>query len=136
MKLRVYFVVLSLVSSIVLLSCASVPSVSSFKDFNSLNDINLWIHNTIRYDNVYKSIYTVQTPATTLSLRSGCCYDMCQLFAYLAKESGWDVKIVPISTPEGYHTIIDAGSAGYYDPTWGDWFGYNLPKGWSITTWD
>jgi len=134
MKLRAYFVVLSLVS-IVLLSCVSTPSISSFSDFRSLQDINLWINGSISYDGIYKDVDTVQAPETTLSTREGSCFDMCKLFVYLAKESGWTVKIIPIQTKTGYHTIIDAGSSGYFDPTSGEWLGYRLKEGWIITTW-
>jgi hypothetical protein len=122
-----------LLAALLFVSCASLPTVMPDR-FQSLSQINEWVYDNIRYDNVKDDTDTVARAETTLQTRQGTCFDMCVLMQYLAKQSGWTVKVLPIDTGTGYHVIVDAGSLGYYDPTNDRYLGYSLPKGWKVTT--
>lgn len=122
------------VLSLSFFSCATMPS--SMPDrFTSLSDINEWVYDNIRYDNVKDDTDSVSAPEITLQTRQGTCFDMCKVFQYLAKQNGWTVSLLPVETKTGYHVVVDAGSLGLYDPTNDRYLGYSLPSGWSKTTW-
>ena len=133
MKQIISFIVLILLIVLVFLfssSCSTMPEPVQAK-YYSMNEINDWIYNNIDYDNIRKSTSTVQSPETTLQMRSGSCYDMCKLFIYLADKSGWhDVRLCAIILPNGnYHMMVYTGT-GIYDPTNDKYIGYHLPDGW------
>jgi len=132
--LVVVLIIVAILLALLLSSCSTLPTVTDYSSFQSLADINDFIHYNIKYKGEYKDLDTVQSPETTLATRQGVCLDDCVLFVYLAKLSGWTVKVLPVQTTTGYHTIVDAGSSGYYDPVAGTFLGYSLPKGWSVTT--
>lgn len=132
--LVVVVIIIVIFLALLLSSCSTLPSVTDYSSFSSLADINDFIHHNIEYVGEWKDTDTVQSPETTLATRKGVCFDDCTLFVYLAKLSGWTVKVLPVQTTTGYHTIVDAGSSGYYDPVSGTFLGYSLPKGWSVTT--
>lgn len=127
----------------VLSSCATAPRTMTFRDvpsFDDTNSINEWIYRNVKYDGIKKSIDEVQSPEVTLMRGSGVCIDMCSLFVYLADKNGFGFmqpKMVPVEAGKGhFHVIVDCGPAGFYDPTNGNYLGYELPKGWKVTTWD
>lgn len=131
----VIIILLVVIFALLMSSCATIPDTApDYASFHSLREINEWVYGSIRYDGVYKDEDTVQSPQTTLSIRHGTCFDKCVLFVWIAKQSGWSVKVLPVETKTGYHVVVDCGSSGIYDPTNGTFLGYNLPSGWKITT--
>lgn len=127
--------------SIVLSGCMTTQrSFGAAPAFDTPSQINDWVYDNIQYSNVYKTIDECQDPEYTLQTRQGVCIDMCALFVYLAEINGYGFMkphMVPIDTGKGgYHVIVDCGPSGYYDPTNDRRIGYELPKGWKVTTWD
>lgn len=125
----------------ILSGCATVPkSFGAVPAFDTPQQINDWIYDNIRYSGVNKTIDDYQSPEYTLQTRQGVCIDMCALFVYLAEANGYGFmrpRMVPVEIGKGrYHVIVDCGPSGYYDPTNDNWLGYELPKGWKVTTWD
>jgi hypothetical protein len=108
------------------MSCVSTPTAQPAP--YALTDINEWIYYNIKYDNVARTTDTVQAPDVTLSKMSGSCLDMSVLFIEMS-DSAVELFGVVIDGSK-YHMMVVSKTLGYYDPTHGKAYGWELPKGW------
>lgn len=131
-------ILFAIIAAIALTSCATVPSFQ-VDNHTSLQEINEICYRDITYVAVFKSVDTVQSPQQTMALKSGCCYDKCVLFIYLAKQSGWNnCELYPVEVKKGnkvYNHMIVETPYGFFDPT-DNWQFAKLPAGWTKTTFE
>lgn len=97
-------------------SCTMPTGTMPIFEFNSLEEINRYVFDTIEYK--ADVIDFPQTAYRTMELGKGDCEDFVILFRYLAKEYlDIIVTIVVVDTGENLHSIAYAEGV-YYDPTY------------------
>jgi len=119
-------IIIVLLIALVSMSCASVPD--SMPPPYALTDINDWIYNNIEWENVGRTVETAQDPSTTLARRTGDCIDMSKLFIEMS--NGAVELFGVVIDGKYYHMMVVSKTFGYYDPTHGRAYGWELPEGW------
>lgn len=120
------FIIIMVLVVVTFVSCVSVPS--TVPPTYALTDITEWIYDNIEYDNTARTTDTVQSAEVTLSKMTGSCYDMSVLFIDMSDNA---VELFGVVIDDDkYHMMVVSKSLGYYDPTHGKTYGWELPKGW------
>ena len=79
--------------------------------FSSLDDLRIYVVHNIKYKSDPPEYW--QAPQETIDKGTGDCEDFAILVAYFAREMGYDVMLVGITTTNGNHMIVSINGVCY-----------------------